>query len=253
MEKISELYSRYKDYIIFALLFIVFMLVSAIIFYYFQNSINALRKEIKDRPVVEVRNEKKESDKLIVDIKGEVKTPGVYFLDKGKRVIDVVNRAGGLTRKADTSANNLSMKVKDEMVIVIYSKDEIKNYIKTKEKEKVVQEKCQSEKVVNGSCIDSVNGESTDIKNNSTSSNKNSKTTAGDSTTNNNSEQPSGKVSLNTATKEQLMTLTGIGESKAEAIIEYRKNKPFETIEEIKEVSGIGDSLFEKIKDNITT
>ncbi len=49
------------------------------------------------------------------------------------------------------------------------------------------------------------------------------------------------------------MTLPGIGESKALAIMEYRKNKQFETIEEIKEVSGIGDSLFEKIKDFITT
>ena len=48
------------------------------------------------------------------------------------------------------------------------------------------------------------------------------------------------------------MTLSGIGESKADAIIEYRKKKKFESIEEIKEVSGIGDALFEKIKDNIT-
>jgi competence protein ComEA len=49
------------------------------------------------------------------------------------------------------------------------------------------------------------------------------------------------------------MTLPGIGESKAVAIIEYRNEKKFETIEEIKEVSGIGEALFEKIKDLITT
>ena len=48
------------------------------------------------------------------------------------------------------------------------------------------------------------------------------------------------------------MTLSGIGESKAKAIIEYRSKKKFNTIEELKEVSGIGDSLFEKIKGNIT-
>ena len=47
------------------------------------------------------------------------------------------------------------------------------------------------------------------------------------------------------------MTLTGIGESKADKIIEYRKNNKFNTIEDIKNISGIGDSIFEKIKDNI--
>ena len=65
-------------------------------------------------------------------------------------------------------------------------------------------------------------------------------------------ENISKKISLNTATKDELMTLSGIGESKALAIIEYRSNKLFESIEEITNVSGIGKSLYEKIKDNIT-
>ena len=61
------------------------------------------------------------------------------------------------------------------------------------------------------------------------------------------------KISLNHATKEELLTLTGIGESKANLIIEYRnQNGGFKTIEEIKNVKGIGDKMFEKIKDNIT-
>ena len=61
------------------------------------------------------------------------------------------------------------------------------------------------------------------------------------------------KVSINSATKEELMTLTGIGEAKANAIISYRnENGLFKNIEDIKNVSGIGDSIFEKIKDNIT-
>ena len=48
------------------------------------------------------------------------------------------------------------------------------------------------------------------------------------------------------------MTLNGIGESKADAIIAYREETPFESIEDIKNVSGIGDSIFEDIKDHIT-
>ena len=60
-------------------------------------------------------------------------------------------------------------------------------------------------------------------------------------------------ISLNKATKEQLMTLTGIGESKALLIIEYREShNGFQTIDEVKNIKGIGDSIFEKIKNRIT-
>jgi len=61
------------------------------------------------------------------------------------------------------------------------------------------------------------------------------------------------KVNLNTAGKEQLMTLTGIGESRAEDIIRYRQEHgPFERIEDIMNVSGIKEGAFQKIKDSIT-
>ena len=66
-------------------------------------------------------------------------------------------------------------------------------------------------------------------------------------------EKITGKVNLNEADIEALQTLDGIGEVKAKAIIDYRdKNGPFKQIEDIKNVSGIGDSVYEKIKDNIT-
>ena len=64
-----------------------------------------------------------------------------------------------------------------------------------------------------------------------------------DSTTN--------KININKANKSELMTLNGIGESTANKIIEYRKNNMFDSIEDIKNVSGIGDSKFEKIKNYI--
>ena len=62
-------------------------------------------------------------------------------------------------------------------------------------------------------------------------------------------EQP--KISINSATQEGLQTLSGIGPSIASRIIEYRKNNTFQTLEQIKEVKGIGDGLFNKIKDDI--
>ena len=161
-----------------------------------------------------------------VDIKGEILTPGIYTLKSNSRVIDVIEMSGGLTENADTSVINLSKKITDEMVIIIYSKSEVKDFEKTKETEKIVQEKCikkDENALKNDACItDSV--------------------------------KTSGKVSINTATKEELMSLTGIGDSKAEDIIKYREeNGLFKTIEDIKNVSGIGDSLFAKIKENITT
>ena len=58
-------------------------------------------------------------------------------------------------------------------------------------------------------------------------------------------------VNIKTAPTEELMLLNNIGKSKAEAIIEYRKTKPFENIEDIMNVKGIGLKMFERIKDNI--
>lgn len=61
----------------------------------------------------------------------------------------------------------------------------------------------------------------------------------------------SDKVNINTATKEELMSLQGIGEVLSERIIEYRKNAKFNSIDEIQQVKGIGEKTFEKLKDSI--
>ncbi|MBE6157325.1 MAG: hypothetical protein E7160_00805 [Firmicutes bacterium] len=135
--------------------------------------------------------------------------------------------AGGLTEKANTSVINLSKKITDEMVIIIYSNYEVENFKRTKEIEESIIKQCNQKdnnSLKNDACIG-----------------------------NNTEENINSKISLNSATKEELMTLSGIGEAKAEDIIDYRnKNGGFKNIEEIKNIKGIGDSMFDKIKDHIT-
>lgn len=60
------------------------------------------------------------------------------------------------------------------------------------------------------------------------------------------------EVDLNTASKNELMTLKGVGESKAQAIIEYRKTNKFNSIEDIKNVKGIGDKIYNDNKDKMS-
>lgn len=179
------------------------------------------KKEVKEVVKTEKKEEVK-NDKVIVDVKGEVNAPGVYELTSQNNVNDAINIAGGLTDSSDTSNINLSKKLSDEMVIIVYSKEDIRLM---KEEKKIV---CPE---VNNACV--------------TSSDE--KAILEEDTIEN------GLVNINSAGKEQLMTLNGVGESKAKAIIEYReKNGEYQIIEDIKNVPGIGDSLFEKIKDQIT-
>ena len=150
------------------------------------------------------------------------------------RTNKLIEKAGGITEEADTTYINLAKKLQDEMVIIIYTKDQIK---KAKEKEtlapKEINNTCICPKITNDVCIAKENiTQKTETKTEETKTNK---------------------ININTASEEELQTLTGIGASKAKAIIEYREqNGPFNKTEDITNVSGIGESAYEKIKDNIT-
>ncbi len=173
------------------------------------------------------KEEKPKENKVLVDVKGEVNTPSVYELTTNNTVIDAINKAGGLTKIADTSNLNLSKKLTDEMVIIVYSKEEIKKM----EEPKIECPPC------NDACIKEED-ETAKLNEEKQSETK---------------TEITGKININSATSEQLQTLDGIGEAKAKSIIEYReKNGNFQNIEDIKNVSGIGDSVYAKIKDNIT-
>lgn len=185
---------------------------------------------------------KEEINDFYIDIKGSIAKPGVYKLKEGSRIIDAVNLAGGLTDESDTSLLNLSKKLTDEMNIIIYTKNEIAKFKETKQTTqdliKYIDSVCTCpDPTINDACIKE---ETTEVIKNTTEDN--SITT-----------EVSSKVSINTAPKDKLMTLTGIGETKAQAIIDYRSaNGSFKTLDALKNVSGIGDSTFDKIKENIT-
>lgn len=207
---------------IFVLIFILF----TIYIVYDTYNIEPEDKE-KEITIEKEEKEEKKDSKLLVDVKGEINTPGVYELSNNNTVMDAINKAGGLTNRSDTSNINLSKKLEDEMVIIVYSKNEIK---KMQEETKLECPPC------NNACIKEEDEKAKlESKKNETSN------------------IPSGKVNINKADAETLQALEGIGEAKAKAIIEYRsKNGDFKSVEDIKNVSGIGDSVYEKIKDNIT-
>ena len=145
-------------------------------------------------------------------------------------MVSAIILAGGLTKEADTSVTNLAKKVTDEMVIIIYTKNEVKNSNIVDTVIKVVEKECVCPNIQNDGCLN------TEIKDNISNNENNS------------------LVNINTASVEELQTIDGIGESKAKSIVEYRNNNGlFKRIEDIKNVEGIGDKLYETIKVYITT
>lgn len=228
-----EYIKRYYKYIIGGLIALVIL---SLIIYINVKAVGIENKNV-DEDLVKNKTEEKTSMKnettyYYVDVKGAVKNPGVYKLKNDKRVIDAINAAGGVKENADTSIINLSKKIVDEMCIIIYTNNEIKLY-----KDKGLTANEINKEIKNQSNIDDSFNDAK-IKNDTSSTNV---------------IDINKKISINNATKEELLTLNGIGESKASAIIKYREdNGPFKQIEDIKNVSGIGESLYEKIKDSIT-
>lgn len=163
-----------------------------------------------------------------VEIKGSVNKPGVYELNSNSRVEDLIKKSGGLTEDSDISIINLSRILEDEMVVIIYNKDEIREMIRGNTSIKYIEKECVCPILENDGCFSNYLTNKDEIVNDT------------------------GKVSLNTATIEELLTLPNIGEAKAKDIIKYREEHGgFNNIEEIMNVKGIGKSTFEKLKDYI--
>ncbi len=155
--------------------------------------------------------------KLAVYVCGAVESAGVYELPEGSRIVDAVDAAGGFAESADRSYVNLAARVTDGMRLQIPTMEEASNNNPAKEIESFDSVSVAATTQVTGGVISD------------------------------------GLININTATKEELKILSGIGDSTADKIIRYREdNGGFKQIEDIMKVSGIKEKLFSKIRDKIT-
>jgi competence protein ComEA len=169
---------------------------------------------IEEPPVekIEALVEEQVTEHVFVDVKGAVNYPGVYELTTNDRIVDAIEQAGGYAATANPVLINHAQKLQDEMVIYIPQHGE--------ELAEVSQQLVQVAGAASGGA------------------------TGATST--------SGKVNINKADEAALTSLPGIGPAKANAIVSYRaESGNFQSIEDLKKVSGIGDKSFEQLKDLI--
>ncbi|NLJ94447.1 MAG: ComEA family DNA-binding protein [Clostridiaceae bacterium] len=153
-----------------------------------------------------------ENENYPVHIMGEVANPGVYYLKTGDIIDHLITKAGGLTDRADLRYVNLAAKTIPNQKVYIPSIDE--EQMSYDDYLTLVQNEVISESEAS---------------------------------------QENNKININTADQNELQKLNGIGPSKANDIIGYRElNGSFQTIEEIMNVAGIKENIFEKIKNQIT-
>lgn len=150
---------------------------------------------------------------IIVHVIGEVENPGVVELEEGSRIIDAIEKAGGKTEEADLSKINLAYIIEDGVQIYVPRIGDDMNTITQISEEAGLGIITQTEKQEDNKTI---------------------------------------KININTASLEKLQSLPGVGSSTAQKILDYKKEHgSFKTIEELKNVKGIGDSKFSTLKDYV--
>ncbi len=175
-------------------------------------------REVPENP----GEEKTEENPIFVDVCGAVQRPGVYELEAGGRVYQALACAGGVTEEAAEEYVNQARPAVDGEQIYVPTEEEVSQ---------------DPAAFLDGRIFPVLPEEGTG-------------TDAGSAAKSPSVER---KVNLNTASKEELKTLSGIGDTRAESIISYREtNGPFTSIEDLKKVDGIKDGVFQKIKDGIT-
>lgn len=179
-----------------------------------ESTVSDENKNNDKKEKIEDEEENISNKEITVYVSGEVNKSGVVTLKEGDRLAVAVEKLGGTTKKADLNNINLAIRVKDEEHYII---------------PKIGEAKQEDLKDVNNT----KDIENAEIKNENTA-------------------KDSSKININTATLEELDKLPGVGEATANKIISHREeNGQFKTIEDIKNVNGIGDKKFEKMKELI--
>ena len=115
-------------------------------------------EELEELTIPESTEEKntilEESKKIFVDIKGAILNPGVYEIKENKKVIDAVNLAGGFTENANTTLINLAKQVKNEMVIIIYTNEEVEKASQENPIIKIIDKECICPEIKNDACLE---------------------------------------------------------------------------------------------------
>lgn len=210
----------------------VIAIVVVVIGYYYINSTKQVYTQNYDIGETKQEEETNEDEKkpekekaIMVHITGAVNKNGIVEIKEDARIDDVITAAGGITEDADLSDVNLAYKIEDGQKIYIPSIDD----------KKITETGTQN------------------IGTEGRISNTVVFTNAGTGVIQEEEKGSSSKVNINKASMTELMALPGVGEATAVRIIEYRKTHGnFRTIEDIKNVSGIGDAKYNTIKDSIT-
>lgn len=169
--------------------------------------------------------------KIFVDVCGAVASPGVYELDEGSRIFQAVDAAGGYLPEAASDYLNKARSLDDGQQIYVPTQEEVEAG-----PEEILAKRPEISDLTGNTAGDSAGEQNSRL----------SETEAG-------SGQLDDRIDLNTADAALLSTLSGIGQSKAEAIIAYRQEHgSFASIEEIMNVEGIKEGTFSKIKDKIS-
>ena len=200
-------------------------LISALSEYGSEEAFKTLEEESSKQLVNVLRN-----GKITTISSTDIVVGDVVLLNSGSRIVDAIEAAGGVTDKANITKVNLVYILQDGMKINIPNQNDLKN----------------------NENFEYITMSSGDDKNDANINNSASNTSSEKSSSNKESAFKISVVNINTATQTELETLPGIGPSLALKIINYRKeNGKFSSIEDIKNVSGIGDAKFENIKNYI--
>ena len=181
--------------------------------------------------------------KIFVDVCGAVVNPGVYELDEGARIFQAVDAAGGYLPEAAINYLNKARSIGDGQQIYVPTEKEVSEELELAMAK--VPEALNDGDKSGSSGLEEIQGSSVENPSGTVERDTGS---FGDGA----GDDP--RINLNTADAGQLSTLSGIGQSKAEAIIAYREEHgDFASIEEIMNVEGIKEGTFSKIKDKIST